>query len=86
MQELRAALQPERDASGEDVKAELKANTEAAIARGVFGVPTCEVDGRLFWGVDALPMLRAYLEGGGFFSSGAWEQAAALPTGASRAK
>lgn len=81
---LRSLLQPPRDPSGEDVKAELKANTEAAIARGLFGVPTCEVDGKLFWGLDGLPMLREYLEGNAWFSSGAWEQAAALPTGKTR--
>ncbi|HYE41064.1 MAG TPA: 2-hydroxychromene-2-carboxylate isomerase [Ramlibacter sp.] len=81
---LRALLQPPRDAAGEDVKAELKANTDAAIARGLFGVPTCEVDGRLFWGFDGLPMLRAYLEGDAWFASGAWEQAAAVPAGKTR--
>ena len=81
---LRALLQPPRDAAGEDVKAELKANTYAAIARGLFGVPTCEVDGRLFWGFDGLPMLRAYLEGDAWFASGAWEQAAAVPAGKTR--
>ncbi len=86
LQQLQAALQPDRDPTADDVKAELKANTEAAVARGLFGVPTCEVDGKLFWGVDALPMLRAYLEGDGFFASGAWEQAAGLPTGVSRAR
>ena len=84
LEELRAVLQPQRDRSGEAVKAELKANTEAAIARGLFGVPTCEVDGRLFWGLDALPMLREYLEGNAWFASGAWEQAAGLPTGQTR--
>ena len=78
---LRAQLQPQRDPASEEVKAELKSNTEAAIARGLFGVPTCEVDGRLFWGFDGLPMLRDYLEGGDWVASGAWEQAAALPTG-----
>jgi 2-hydroxychromene-2-carboxylate isomerase len=82
--ELAALLQPQRDPSGEQVKAELKANTGAAIARGVFGVPTCEVDGRLFWGFDALAMLREYLEGNAWFAGGAWEQAASLPTGQTR--
>lgn len=82
--ELRAQLQPPRDPAGEAVKAELKANTEAAIAKGLFGVPTCEVDGRLFWGFDGLPMLREYLEGNAWFASGAWEQAAALPKGKTR--
>lgn len=84
LQELRALLQPRRDPAGEAVKAELQANTDAAIARGLFGVPTCEVDGRLFWGFDGLPMLREYLQGNAWFSSGAWEQAATLPAGKTR--
>ena len=81
---LAAQLQPQRDPGSEAVKAELKANTEAAIARGLFGVPTLEVDGKLFWGFDGLPMLREYLEGNAWFASGAWEQAAALPKGQTR--
>jgi 2-hydroxychromene-2-carboxylate isomerase len=84
LDELRALLKPGRDPASEEVKAELKANTDAAIARGLFGVPTCEVDGRLFWGFDALPMLREFLEGKAWFTSGAWEQAADLPTGKTR--
>lgn len=83
--ELQAQLQPPRDPGSEAVKAELKANTEAAIARGLFGVPTCEVDGRLFWGLDGLPMLREYLDGNEWFASGAWEAAAAVPAGVKRA-
>lgn len=43
------------------VKEALRANTDAAIAAGVFGVPTFLVEGELFWGFDALPMLRAFL-------------------------
>jgi 2-hydroxychromene-2-carboxylate isomerase len=84
LEELRSVLQPQRDPGSDAVKAELKANTEAAIARGLFGVPTCEVDGKLFWGFDGLPMLREYLEGNAWFSSGAWEEAAALPAGKTR--
>lgn len=76
---LRVALAPPRDPGSDQAKADLKANTDEAIARGVFGVPTCEVDGRLFWGVDALPMLRAYLEGDAWFSGGTWEAASQLP-------
>ena len=61
------------------MKAELKANTDAAIARGLFGVPSCEVDGKLFWGFDGLPMLREFLDGNGWFATGDWEKAASLP-------
>ena len=51
----------QREPGGDAVKAQLKANTDEAIARGVFGVPAFIVDGRLVWGFDALPMLRAAL-------------------------
>jgi 2-hydroxychromene-2-carboxylate isomerase len=44
-------------------KAALRANTEAAIAAGVFGVPSALVDGELFWGVDSLPHLDDFLAG-----------------------
>lgn len=61
--ELTALLAPARDPAGDEVKQELKTATESAIAAGLFGVPSMVVDGKLFWGLDALPMLRAYLEG-----------------------
>ena len=76
---LKQLLKPQRDVAGDDVKAELKANTDGAIARGLFGVPTYAVDDKLFWGFDALPMLRAYLEGDAWFTRGDWDAAAALP-------
>jgi 2-hydroxychromene-2-carboxylate isomerase len=76
---LEEVLQPARTADSAEVKAELRANTEAAVARGLFGVPTLEVDGRLFWGFDALPMLRAYLDGDPWFDGPGWNAAGALP-------
>ena len=86
LEALQALLQPPRDLGADDVKAELKANTDQAVARGLFGVPTCEVDGKLFWGFDALQPLRAYLEGDAWFGEGHWERAAALPTGVTRSR
>jgi 2-hydroxychromene-2-carboxylate isomerase len=50
-------------AADPEVKAALRRATEAAIARGVFGVPTMIVDGELFWGNDRLAHLELYLEG-----------------------
>ena len=44
-----------------EVKNKLRQNTEAAAARGVFGVPTFEVDGELFWGADSTEFLLAFL-------------------------
>lgn len=81
---LREQLQPRRDPQSEEVKGELKANTDSGLARGLFGVPTYEVDGKLFWGFDALAMLREYLEGDEWFASGVWEDAARLPKGRTR--
>lgn len=81
---LKALLSPKREMNADGVKAELKANTDDAIARGLFGVPTLEVDGKLFWGLDSLPMLRAYLEGDAWFASGAWDSAAELPSAVQR--
>jgi 2-hydroxychromene-2-carboxylate isomerase len=69
---LAAALAPARDAAGAEVKAQLRASTDAAVAAGVFGVPTFVLDGRAFWGLDALPMLRDALQGGTWFDGPAW--------------
>ena len=81
---LAAELAPARDPAGDDVKRELRAATEEAVARGVFGVPTFELDGRLFWGLDALPMLRAALAGDGWFDGPAWAAAGAPRPGVVR--
>jgi 2-hydroxychromene-2-carboxylate isomerase len=69
---LAAQLAPARDPASDAVKAELRANTEAAITKQVFGVPSFEVDGRVFWGLDALPMLRDALLGGAWFDGPVW--------------
>jgi len=86
LEALVAQLNPARDLAAEDVKAQLKANTEAAIARGVFGVPTCAVDDKLFWGFDALPMLRAWLQGDPWFAGGDWERAQQVGAGVVRGR
>jgi 2-hydroxychromene-2-carboxylate isomerase len=67
------------------VKARLRANTEAAIAQGVFGVPTALVGGDLFWGQDATDMLLARLSGDPFFDSAPYRTAARVAVGAQRA-
>lgn len=66
------------------VKDELRANTDEAIRRGVFGVPTILLDDWQFWGVDSLPMLRDYLAGKPIFESAAMQGAATARVGASR--
>ena len=44
-----------------DVKARLVANTEEAVARGVFGAPTCFVGEHMFFGQDRLDFVREAL-------------------------
>ena len=83
LRELAATLAPARDAEDASVKAQLKQHTDHAIAQNVFGVPAFEVDGKVFWGLDALPMLRSYLEGDTWFNDTNWNAsqgvASALP-------
>jgi 2-hydroxychromene-2-carboxylate isomerase len=73
-------------ASGTEVKALVKANTAAAIAKGVFGVPTVEVDGELFWGVDSFTHVEQRLQGMDPIETTDLSQWAALPVQASRMK
>ena len=47
--------------SSDAVKAQLRSNTENAIAQGVYGVPTLAIDGKLFWGEEMFDMLLAWL-------------------------
>jgi 2-hydroxychromene-2-carboxylate isomerase len=44
-----------------EVKATLRATTEEAVARGVFGAPTMFVDGTMFFGQDRLDFVREAL-------------------------
>ena len=76
---LGAQLPPVRDARGDAVKAQLRANTDEALAGGAFGVPAFEVDGRMFWGFDGLPMLRAALHDDPWFSGAEWSGADQRP-------
>jgi 2-hydroxychromene-2-carboxylate isomerase len=85
LQQLHDALQPARDPQGDAVKAELRSNGEAALAQGVFGVPSFELEGRLFWGLDSLPMLRAALLGEAWFDGPAWAAEGAPREGIRRA-
>ena len=47
-------------------KARLKAENDAAIAAGVFGAPTFQIDGELFWGNDRKPQIERWLADGPF--------------------
>jgi len=77
---LTALLAPAREVDGDAVKAQLKANTAEAAAAGAFGAPSFVADGRLFWGLDSLPMLRASLQGEPWFDGADWGEADQRPS------
>jgi 2-hydroxychromene-2-carboxylate isomerase len=86
------ALQPLLDRLGLDadaiatapVKATLRTNTEAAIAAGVFGVPTLQVGDALFWGNDAHAFALAALHDAGVLADAEMQRVSTLPVGISR--
>ena len=47
----------------QDVKDRLKATTDEAVARGVFGAPTSFVGDMMFFGNDRLPFVEMALKG-----------------------
>ena len=84
LETLKAELKLVAEPNSPNVKALLKTHTDSAIEQSVFGVPTLQVDGKLFFGLDALPMLAAYLKQDQWFSDDAWLKVAELPVGTSR--
>jgi len=67
-----------------EVKDALRKNTEDAAARGVFGVPTYDVDGELFWGADAIGFVNAFLADPAALRNEEIRRADGLPVGAAR--
>ena len=59
-----AGLNPEWSTQAVDqaIKDELRERTAEAVSHGVFGVPTCIVDGELFWGQDRMDFVEAALK------------------------
>jgi 2-hydroxychromene-2-carboxylate isomerase len=49
-------------AADAEVKERLKAVTQDAVARGVFGAPTFFVDGQMYWGQDRLDFVQQALK------------------------
>ncbi len=47
--------------SNQDIKDELRNNTEEAISRGVFGAPTFFIDGEMFFGNDRIQFIEKIL-------------------------
>jgi 2-hydroxychromene-2-carboxylate isomerase len=70
--------------AAQEVKDALKNNTDAAAARGVFGVPTYDVDGELFGGADAVGFVNAFLADPAALRNDEIRRADNLPVGAAR--
>ena len=71
VQEIAAGMGIDKNALAEavarpEIKERLKAETDGAIAKGMFGAPYFIVDGEPFWGADRLPQIEKWLQTGGF--------------------
>lgn len=75
---------PGRALNDAKVKEKLRANTDWAISRGVFGVPTFVIGDQVFWGHDALDMAIDYLREPGKFESSEMQRIRSLPVGVVR--
>jgi 2-hydroxychromene-2-carboxylate isomerase len=67
------------EAQAPDAKTRLRKQTEEAVGRGVFGVPSMEVGGELFWGYDDFPYLERYLAGRDLLDPDEWAKWFAAP-------
>jgi len=67
-----------------EVKDVLRSNTDDALARGVFGVPTLAIGAELFWGADATAMATDYVAAGCRFDDPEMMRVDSLPVGAQR--
>ena len=70
--------------ASQEVKDELRRNTDEAISRGVFGVPTLAIGNELFWGVDSTGMAADYVAAGCRYTDPEMARVALLPEGAVR--
>ena len=69
-----------------DVKDALRRETDAAVARGVFGVPTLAVGSELFWGCDATDMALAFAKAGARYDDPEYARVGDLPAAAERSR
>jgi 2-hydroxychromene-2-carboxylate isomerase len=75
---------PERVLNDATVKQKLRTNTDWAILRGVFGVPTFVIRDQIFWGHDSLDMTIDYLRDPRQFENPEMERIRSLPVGVVR--
>jgi len=74
----------EEETSQPEVKNKLRALTNEAIERGVFGVPTIAINDMLFWGLDMTEMAIEYLDHPGQFEQAEYRRIERLPVAQAR--
>ena len=75
---------PEVSLGAPELKQKLRDNTDWAIERGVFGVPTLIIGNETFWGHDAFEMALDYLRDPEAFASPEMHAVESLPYGSVR--
>jgi 2-hydroxychromene-2-carboxylate isomerase len=70
--------------SSPEIKDGLRKNTDDAVLRGVFGVPTFVASGEVFWGADAVDFVKAFLKDEGVLRNAEMRRVDALPVAAAR--
>jgi 2-hydroxychromene-2-carboxylate isomerase len=69
-----------------EVKDLLRKNTDEAIARAVFGVPSFVIGGEVFWGADSIEFAKAFLADPAVLHNSEVRRVDRLPAAASRIK
>ncbi len=72
------------DLGSERLKNALRSSTGLAAARGVFGVPTFEIDTELFWGADSIEFVNAFLADPAVLRNDEMRRLDGLPVAAAR--
>ena len=67
-----------------ETKMRLRENTDWAIGRGIFGVPTLVIGEETFWGLDGFDMALDYLRDPGGFADDEMQRLERLPVGVVR--
>src|SRR5438128_2235339 len=62
------------EAQQPESKARLRRQTDDAIARGIFGIPSMEVGDELFWGYDDFPYLELFIAGKDPLDATEWQK------------
>lgn len=73
LDQLIEQLQPAADLNSPEIKNRLKELGQTALQHQLFGVPSFVVDDKVFWGLDSLPMIDAYLKGDEWFEQDHWD-------------